>query len=229
MKPLTCMYQASDADLATLIRQRLEKVFVQRTFSDGHLLWKEGEMHGLLVDLLEGRVKIFRLLPEGRAVTVYLFGPGDLFGFMPIFDETPYPVYAQALGPITVRTVSPEHLISAVRQDPDLALLLLRQLSRRLREAFSQIEILSTRGVLLRVAIAMSSLIPQGHVATDAILTLPVASHEFAGLYGLTPESFSRGITQLVEAGILHRIETRKFQLRKPDALQALVRGDFAI
>jgi len=66
---------------------------VPRTFKAGELLWHEGDTNGMLVSLVEGRVKIYRLLPNGNSVTNYLFGPGDLFGFMPLFDDAPYPAY----------------------------------------------------------------------------------------------------------------------------------------
>jgi len=222
MKPFFSMLKGSDQDIADAIRKRLQPVFVERRFHDGQMLWHEGETNGCLTDLLEGQVKIFRPMPEGHQATVYIFGPGELFGFMPIFDDAPYPLSAQALGPVRVRLVSRERLTEAVRSDPEIALLLLKQLSRRLREAFSQIEVLSTRGVLMRAALALHSL----PMTDGSILTIPVASHEYAALYGLSPESFSRAITQLVDAGILHRLGTpRKYQLLRPDALNDLVRG----
>jgi predicted transcriptional regulator len=42
---------------------------------------------------------------------------------------------------------------------------------------------------------------------------LPVSSREYAGLAGLTPESFSRGITKLADLGIIHRLKANSFQI----------------
>jgi CRP/FNR family transcriptional regulator len=40
------------------------------------------------------------LLPTGRAVTLFVFGPGDVFGFLPFLDGEPYPAYAQAIDDV---------------------------------------------------------------------------------------------------------------------------------
>ncbi|MBK7770991.1 MAG: Crp/Fnr family transcriptional regulator [bacterium] len=113
----------------------------------------------------------------------------------------------------------------AIQRDPVLASLLLKQLSRRLRAAFDQIEALSVRGVIHKVALALASLMSskQPHEGLE-ILNLPVSSAEFAKLYGLTPESFSRGVTQLVENGIVHRLRVNSFQVLKPQELRDTAR-----
>ena len=83
-----------------------------------------------------------------------------------------------------------------MRQDPDVAVFLLGHLAKRLRGAFDQIERLSTRGTLPRIASALFSLsVSPGSKESLKIISLPVSSREYAALMGLTPESFSRGIT----------------------------------
>ena len=65
---------------------------------------------------------------------------------------------------------------------------------------------LSTRCVVPRTAAALVSLAVQSKGGgTLEIISLPVFSREYAGLAGLTPESFSRGITKLADLGIIPR------------------------
>lgn len=214
-----------DDPLPTEAARLLEPYFQRRTFNPGALLWREGDTAGMLVSLIEGRVKIYRLLPEGHSVTNFIFGPGDVFGFMPLFDDAPYPAFAQALGAVKARIVTRARLHEAVRRDPDLALLLLKQLSRRLREAFDQVEVLSVRGVSHKVAMALTTLMSDDRKPDGAeIIALPVSSADFANLFGLTPESFSRGVTQLVEDGIIHRLRINSFQILLPDELRQRAR-----
>lgn len=209
-----------DAGFAAEIGRILETHFVSRHIRAGQLLWREGDTNGMLVSLVEGRVKIYRLLPQGKAVTNFIFGPGDVFGFMPLFDDSPYPAYAQAIVDVHARIVTRSMLHEAIRQDPELALLLLKQLSRRLRDAFDHIDVLSVHGVVRKVAMALLSLLTDDSGRGGLkIVTLPVSSMEFASLYGLTPESFSRGITQLVEAGAIHRLSVNSFQVLNLDEL----------
>lgn len=66
--------QARD-DLAQEAKALLAPHAQRRVFAPGDLLWREGDDAGMLVAIESGRVKIYRVLPNGNAVTLYLFGP----------------------------------------------------------------------------------------------------------------------------------------------------------
>jgi CRP-like cAMP-binding protein len=205
--------------LAREIRALLAPYAHHRTFEAGDLLWREGDDSGMLVALESGRVKIFRAVPTGSAVTIYLFGPGDVFGFMPFLDGQPYPASAQALDEATALVVSRTDLRAAFERDPQVALALVRLLATRLREAFDRIERSSVPEVLPRVAAALTSLLPEG-TGPLVVVELPVRAREFAAAIGIAPESLSRALTKLVEAGVLHRLGPRKLQVLDTGALR---------
>ena len=205
--------------LAREIRALLAPYAHHRTFEAGSLLWREGDDSGLLVALESGRVKIFRAVPTGGAVTIYLFGPGDVFGFMPFLDGQPYPASAQALDEATALVVSRTDLRAAFERDAQVAFALVKLLATRVREAFDRIERSSVPEVLPRVAAALTSLLPQG-AGPPVVVELPVRAREFAAAIGIAPESLSRAITKLVEAGVLHRLGPRKLQVLDTDALR---------
>lgn len=169
-----------------------------------------------------GRVKIYRLLPTGRAVTVFIFGPGDVFGFLPFLDGEPYPAYAQALEDVRAQVMSRDELLAAVRADPLVAVTLIGLVGRRLREAMRRIESLSSPGVLPRVASALVALLPDAgdHGGAAGIIRLPVSGGEFAAALGITPEALSRSLTRLVSARVLHRLGPGRFQVLDPEALR---------
>ncbi len=175
----------------------------------------------MLVAIESGRVKIYRVLPSGNAVTLYLFGPGDVFGFMPLLDGRPYPASAQALQDVTVMAVSRADLQAAFRGDPQVALTLVTLLATRLREAFDRIERASVPEVLPRVAAALAGLVPEDQEGRSLlVLERPVTSSEFASAIGVAPESLSRAITKLVEGAILHRLASRRYQVLDLAGLQ---------
>ncbi len=187
----------------------------------GDLLWREGDDAGMLVAIETGRVKIYRVLPNGNAVTLYLFGPGDVFGFMPLLDGRPYPASAQALQELTVMTVSRVDLQAAFRSDPQVALALVTLLATRLREAFDRIERSSVPEVLPRVASALLGLVSEALVESSLLIVeLPVKSSDFASAIGVAPESLSRAITKLVDGAILHRLAPRRYQVLDLAGLQ---------
>ncbi len=207
--------------LAREIRALLAPYAHHRTIEAGSLLWREGDDSGILVALESGRVKIFRDLPTGGAVTLYLFGPGDVFGFMPFLDGQPYPASAQALDEATALIVSRTDLRAAFERDPQVALAIVKLLATRLREAFARIEQSSVPEVLPRVAAALASLLPEGQDASPLIaIELPVRAREFAAAIGVAPESLSRALTKLVQARVLHRLGPRKLQVLDAGALR---------
>jgi len=202
-------------------RKLLEPYLHLRKFQAGSLLWREGETTGLLVSLDRGRVKVYRLLPTGRAVTVFIFGPGDVFGFLPFLDGEPYPAYAQALDDVEAQVMSRDELHAAIHADPQVAMALIGLVGRRLRDAMRRVESMSGLGAVSRVASALLALLPDsGDAASAGIIRLPVAGNEFAGAIGITPETLSRTLTRLVAAKVLHRLGPGRFQVVDPVGLR---------
>lgn len=212
-------------ELAAETRALFGPWFVERRFEAGSLLWREGERTGLLVAVRSGRVKVYRLLPTGRAVTLFLFGPDDVFGFLPFLDGGAYPAYAQALDDVTADVMPRAALLDAVKERPEAALTLFSLLGRRLREAFDRIENLSTPGVVPRVAAALHALRPvAGGLNCHAIVEFPVSAAELAAAIGITPETLSRAVSRLVADGVVHRVGPRRLQILDPAALERAAR-----
>ena len=195
--------------------------FRPRRFPAGTVLWRAGESPSMVVAIETGHIKVYRTLPGGSVAALYLFGPGELFGFLPFLDGRSYPATAEAIDDVRARTMSREGLLRGLRENPAVALPLFSFLGRRLREAFDRIELLSARGALPRVAAALAALLPHIDRARTMIASLPMPSGEFARALGITPESFSRAITGLAEAGMIHRLGRGRFQVLDPQALRA--------
>ena len=119
--------------------ERLRPHARRRRFPKGSLLWREGDETGLLVSLAAGQVKIYRVSPDtGGVVTLFRFGPGTTFGFMPFLDGAPYPATAEALTDVEADVIPGDALPGIFASDPDVALFLVRQLARRLRESMER-------------------------------------------------------------------------------------------
>jgi CRP-like cAMP-binding protein len=214
-------------ELVDEVIRLLQKYLEPQKFHKGSLLWREGDTSGRLVVLRKGRVKIYRILPNARSVTLLLFGPGDVFGFLPFLDGQAYPAYAQALEDVEAEVMPRSSLLGALRTEPDLPITLITLLGRRLRESFDQIQRISTRGTRARVAAAILSLYHDDEVAgVVPEVRLPVSAREFAGVLGLQPETFSRAMTGLVEDGILERAESGRYRVLDADALEKATETD---
>lgn len=193
--------------------EALAPYFRSRRFPAGSILWRAGEPASMVVAIDSGRIKIYRTLPGGNTASLYLFGPGELFGFLPFLDGRPYPATAETVGEVLARTMSRDGLLRALREKPEVAMSLFSFLGRRLREAFDRIELLSARGSLPRVAAAIAALLPEENRGRMTVVSLPISSGEFARALGITPESFSRAITDLADGGMIRRLGRGRFQI----------------
>jgi len=192
-----------------------------RHFKKDNLLWREGDSSGMLVALKTGRVKIYRILPSGRVVTLFLFGPGNVFGFLPFLDGRAYPASAQALEDVEADVMPRTALLQALRSEPDLAVTLIGLLGKRLRTSFDVIQSLSMPGARSRVALALLAMVPPGPADEEsANLQLPVSAHDFAGALGLAPETFSRALTGLVRDGIVQRAGPARYRVLNVEGLR---------
>jgi len=204
------------------IKSALSPYFRSARYFRSETLWREGDTKGMLVSLVEGRVKIYRLTADGRAITLYIMRPGNVFGFLPLIDGGPYPVSAEAIEVVNAMVITHAQFLEALNDDPRAALPLLRFLSGHLRTAFDLIMRLSSRDALSRVVSALQGLLEEQEALTRGVIELPVSSREYAALLGLTPESFSRKITELVEMGVLERAGVNRFLIIDSDRLSSL-------
>lgn len=207
-------------DLARETFELLKPHLNTRHFRKGNLLWREGDTTGMLVSLRSGRVKIYRLLPTGRDATLFLFGPGDLFGFLPFLDGQGYPAYAQAMEDVEADVMARSTLLQVLRSEPELAIKLVGLLGLRLRAAFDLVGSLSIPTARVRVALALHAMVPSSSTGGRAMIRLPVSNHEFAAALGLVPETFSRALTHLVQDGVLERTGDGRYRVLDPDGLR---------
>jgi len=174
----------------------------------------EGERSGRMVVIDAGRIKAVRTLPDGRTVLAYVFGPGDLFGFLPFMDGGPYPATAIAVDAVEARVMSRAALRRAVRDNPELAFVLLGALGARLREALARLGDHAQKHASARVAAALCLLRPTPRVAdATVIIDVPSPLHAFAADLDMTPETFSRAVSKLVSGGVLHRLANGRLQV----------------
>jgi CRP-like cAMP-binding protein len=213
-------------EMAAPLRRLLGGHMNTRHFSRGQLLWREGETTGLLVALRTGRVKIYRVLPTGRSVTVFICRPGDVIGFLPFLDGEPYPANAQAMDAVEAEVMPRSVFHQVLAAEPTLALEMIALLGRRLREAMDTIQSVSTPGARGRLASALLALLPETRSPGDRLrLDLPVSAHEYADVLGMAAETLSRAISDLAAQGLIRRVRPGRLEVLDLPGLERAARS----
>jgi len=203
------------------IKEIFSPYFKEVQFPRGKVLWNEGDTSGMMVLIIRGSVKIYRIMPDGNSVTFFILHSGDLFGFLPMVDGGPYPVSAETLEEVSALAITHNQFRDILSKNPSMAFPVMQYLSSHLRNAFDIIAQRSSKDALPLVASAFLKLL-ENKTSSENNVTLPVSSREYALLIGLTPESFSRKITELVKLGIIIRMDINSFKITDAEKLKEI-------
>jgi len=119
--------------LAPADRQRVGEVAVVREFAKGDLIFEQDSQSEFYA-IAAGRVKIFKMMPNGKDVILEVFGPGDPLGAVAAYMDRPFPASAMALEPTTCVVVPRAAFFRLLESNPSLVRGLLLGLTTRLVE-----------------------------------------------------------------------------------------------
>jgi len=180
-------------DLAAIIRdQRVDR---------GQIIFSEGDDGNGFYVVVAGRVKIFKLSPEGKEQILHIFGPGEPFGEVAVFAGQQFPANAEAIEKGRIFFFQRDALVRLIKENPSLALNILAILSIRLRRFASLIEDLSLKEVPGRLAAYLLYLSEQD--ARSRNLELSIKKSQLASLLGTIPETLSRILGKMAGQGLI--------------------------
>ena len=108
---------------------------IQTSFGKDEIIIAQGDVSRCMYEVLSGSVGVFADYQSPQERRLATFGPGETFGEMGVIEARPRSATVTALEDGTeVRIISIEEFDDYFRDRPVQAFLLLKQLSRRLRE-----------------------------------------------------------------------------------------------
>ena len=210
--------------------ERLATHCASRQVGAGHMLFAAGEpCRGLFV-LSEGRVRIFRLSPDGKEQVLRVELPGNAVAELPLFDGGAYPASAITTEASRLLFLPRDAFEGLVRTNPDFALAVMRALGRRLRHLVGVTETLAFRDVAARLAHLLADYADAAgaRAGQTAIIRLRRTQEELAMELGTARESVSRAMKTLRQRGLLESLGGGRFRLPDPARLRTFSRGSGA-
>ncbi|MBI5570149.1 MAG: Crp/Fnr family transcriptional regulator [Desulfomonile tiedjei] len=179
----------------------LASIATAKAFNRGETIFSEGEPGNGFYVTETGRVKIFKLSPEGKEQILHLFGPGEPFGEVPVFEGRNFPAHAVALESSRMVFFPRSAFIALIKRNPSLALNMLAVLSRRLRRFAALVDDLSLKEVPGRLA-AHLLFLSRSREGSD-VLELEISKSVLAAMLGTIPETLSRILTKMVKQELI--------------------------
>ena len=127
-----------------------------RVYQDGERIIREGEVVENMYVIQSGRVSLFREDAYGNTIQINTLQAGDMISDLCVFDRSPNPVSACAMGEARVLTIDKRTLIQRVYEDPALILYLFERMATHTRHLHD--ELISYISVSHRLVDVMSHL-----------------------------------------------------------------------
>lgn len=158
--------------------------------------------------IVKGKVKVVLYGPSGREVILSMLKDGEFFGEMSLLDGKPRSASVVATMDSEVLVLDRGDFVRFVETKPSVALSILGEMSRRLREADQKIGSLALLDVYGRVARALLDLAKKEGEKTDTgIVVKERPTHQqLAGMVGTSRETVSRVMSELQRQGFLRSI-----------------------
>ena len=169
--------------------------------SRGNNLFNRGDRaHGFYI-LLEGQIKLGVVSPQGDEKIIGLIQPGESFGEAVLFLERAFPIYAQATLDSTVLLITKDAIFNILDNDATVVRRMLAGISARNRQLVNDIESISLQNSTQRLIgylLQISSDSPNSER-----VKLPTNKLTISSMLNITPETFSRVMHRLKEAGLI--------------------------
>lgn len=194
--------------------QEVSQLLVERKYARGSILFNENDEAGYFYLIKSGRVKIYKLVEDGRELIIGIFSENGIFGDVPVFDGGPYPATAATMVDSTIWSISRDDFELLVKNHPDISLKLIRVLGKRLRQAHNLLRDMALKNVPQRLAKLLIKFEREyGEVSGSTIfLDLPFSRQDIAEMIGVSRETVTRELTKFVKAEIL-KVDGKKLTI----------------
>jgi CRP-like cAMP-binding protein len=105
-----------------------------RDYAKGDVIFEQESPSDAFYAIASGRVKILKMMPNGKDLILEVFGPGDPLGALAVYGERPFPATAAALEDTTCVIIPRAAFFRLLEQNPTLVRGLLAGLTLRLVE-----------------------------------------------------------------------------------------------
>ena len=188
----------------------------------GQIFFTPGDLSEALFMLKRGRVRIYKVTPEGWEFTLAVVEAGTMFGEMALTAQRMWEAYAEAMEPSDICILQNTELERIVRGNPEVGIKLIRILSERLRLCETRLEDITLKNVPARLASLILQLAASEGIMTPKGPRIPThyTHRRIAMMIGSSRESVTRAFTKLQRDGAVE-LRHRHIFVKDIEALES--------
>lgn len=176
-----------------------------RQFSPGELLYSPPQPMETLFILKQGRVRIFRVSADGRALTTAIITPGTIFGEMLLLGQQMHDNFAEALDAVTVCAMSRSDVQRFLLSDARIAARISGILGNRVAQLERRLSDTVFKSVPQRVATTLCLLAEQEpRRLLPRSIQIQLTHEQVAALAGTSRETTTKVLNEYADQGLVH-------------------------
>ena len=179
---------------------------VLRSIEEDGFFFMQGDPATHAYVLVEGRVKMIQITPNGQQITLRIMTPGQTYGGIALLNpRAGYPATAQAVEDSTALAWDTQHLRKLVEKEPSISLNVMSLMHGYISELQERQKALVTDRVEQRIARVLLKLAAQSGKKIDdgVLIDLPITRQDIAEMSGTTLYTVSRTLNEWDRGGLL--------------------------
>jgi len=176
-----------------------------KTYVAGELLFSPHNRVEALFILKRGRVRIFRVSADGRALTTAIMTPGTIFGEMVLLGQRMYDNYAEALDEAVVCVMNRVDVQRFLLSDPRIAARITAILGQRLVDMERRLSDTVFKSVPQRIATTLATLAGQErrYLVGSRAPVVALTHEQIAALVGTSRETATKILDNFADRGLV--------------------------
>ncbi|NNJ13643.1 Crp/Fnr family transcriptional regulator [Chloroflexales bacterium ZM16-3] len=190
----------------------------------GTVLFSPEQAPEVLFLLKEGRVRLYHLSSEGKALTTAVLEAGTIFGEMAMLGQRLHQSYAEALSPCLLCLMSREDVKALLLSDPRIAARIAEILGQRLISAEQRLSDFAFKNLPQRLASLLLQLArpPKARIFGGAgTPEVPYTHEAIAEMAGTYRETATKIFNEFQTAGLIE-LKRGRVLIHDQDGLRAL-------
>jgi CRP/FNR family cyclic AMP-dependent transcriptional regulator len=198
------------ADLSPAEIQTMDLMAPARIYLRGELVFSQSQPVTALFILKRGRVRVFRVTEDGKALTLGILEPGAVFGEMILIGQRMSDNYAEAIEDSAICRLGAHDVEQFLLSDPRIAVRISRLLGEQVARLEERLTDLAHRPLSARVARTLITLSDSGsNTRFGSARAIRITHEQIASLVGATREATSKTMSDLAAQRLIKQARGR--------------------
>ena len=211
------------SELSTDELRKFMKISKLMNFKKGDIIFLEGDVYYGFYIVVKGAVRVYKSNPDGREITLHIIEPFNSFAEIPMFisdreEGNIYPANAQAIENSVLIFIPKVEFLRIINENSKICLKMLHGFAERLMSLNQQIENLTLKDVVTRLA---EYLYNKYKNSGKNEINLNLSRSMLATYLGTISETISRALRKLQDEDLIE-IQGKKIIIKKPEKLKQI-------